>query len=379
MELSRNSFLAGGVGVLVGLAVGHLLFGRHRCPLKPRSMYGVEWRRKEGRIGESMPPELELAVAEGVSTPRVTAVDEVLVRVTAVSIGDEQVDPASPEVREGRGVGRDLVGLVEEVGTAVDHLSAGDRVWSARSLAQPGCMCEYVVLKASDAFACPLGVEDTGAAAIAFSGLCVLRCLKDSRLRLALSTSSRQQRVLLLDAASGYGTVALQILQSRGIPVSACMPRRALPLARMLGVDPDSVVAADSLEELESALISHTVPYGAALVAGSSLGASAADLLDFCRRFVSPRGPVECIYPVHAPRPSSILFRSPPPPLGSILDLKCLEELREMVEMGQLVPVLDRTFSVSEMGAAVDHLCQMRSRVGTTVIKLDRVSSPQTL
>ncbi len=251
-------------------------------------------------------------------------------------------------------------------------------MWSARTSAQSGSLCDYVVLKSGETFPCPVGVEDTGAATVPYSGLLALDCLK-RRCSLVSEAGGDDdddglvkpppRSVLVLDATSASGALALQMLHSRcrGVRVTAATPFRAISLAKLLG----AFTVLDMRHLQEEMHQKSSLPFGDVIMAGTASHEVSDEAL---KGLVLPGGRVETMS--EGGPPSSLVTRllravtSLVWSGGKRMVLSDLEVLREMIECGELKPVRDQTFPLERVAEAVKHVAGPEGAVGKTAIVL---------
>lgn len=166
--------------------------------------------------------------------------EQVLVRVVAAGLnpfdwhnyrGEPWLMRAQQGVRVDapRGVGADLAGVVEAVGSAMRRLAPGDRVFGSIGA---GAIAERAVAREAALAALPHDVPFASAAAVPMAGLTALQGLRDrGELR-------EGERVLVWGASGGVGHLALQLARSLGAShVAAVCSTRNVELARSLGAD----------------------------------------------------------------------------------------------------------------------------------------------
>ena len=169
-----------------------------------------------------------------VPVPRPT---DLLVRVRACGIhaGDARLMRGDPYlVRLAFGIrrprtavrGMDVAGTVVAVGSGVTALSPGDEV--VAEIGVGGGLAEYAIIPAARAVARPDHVPAQLAAALPVSGGTAVQALD------AASVGSGS-RVLVIGAAGGFGTFAVQLAAQRGADVWALAGERALDLVTGLG------------------------------------------------------------------------------------------------------------------------------------------------
>ncbi|MCG6963596.1 MAG: NAD(P)-dependent alcohol dehydrogenase [Acidobacteria bacterium] len=164
--------------------------------------------------------------------------EQVLVRVQAASVNpiDWHFMRGSPAAvrlmtgplrpKDGR-LGRDLAGVVEAVGSNVSRFRPGDEVFGAA----PGTVAEYVSARADRLAAKPENITFEQAAAVPVAALTALQGLRDKgRLR-------AEQKVLVIGAAGGVGTFAVQIAKAFGAEVTGVCSTRNVEMVASIGAD----------------------------------------------------------------------------------------------------------------------------------------------
>ncbi len=169
---------------------------------------------------------------------------EVLVRVAAVSI-----NPVDWKMRSGEAkarfplefpaiIGRDVAGVVRQVGEGVEDFQPGDKVFA---LAQH-TYAELCVVKASELAKIPEGIELTQAAALP-----LVLLTGDQLIRLGTAVQAGQT-VLVTGALGGVGRTAVRVAKDAGAKVIAGVRSRQLAEAGKLGAD--QVLAIDDKDAL---------------------------------------------------------------------------------------------------------------------------------
>ena len=178
------------------------------------------------------PDVLELAEVEKPAL----ADDLVLVKVRAASVNPaDWYGVAGPLiVRPSTGLfkprsdrtGIDFAGTVEAVGKNVTHVSPGDDVFGARS----GALAEYVTVRDA-VVAKPANLTFEEAAAVPVAAITALQGLRDK------GQLQAGQQVLINGASGGVGTFAIQIAKALGAEVTAVCSTGNVEQARSLGAD----------------------------------------------------------------------------------------------------------------------------------------------
>lgn len=298
------------------------------------------------------PDELELAE---VDKPALNP-DGVLVRVRAASVNpyDWHLMRGLPYlVRVSEGLRRpklaikgvDLAGVVEAVGENVTELRPGDEVFGGSA----GAFAEYACGKEKGLAPKPAGITFEQAAAVPIAGFTALQALRDR------GQLEAGQRVLVNGAAGGVGTFAVQIAKAFGAEVTGVCSTRNLELVRSLGADHVIDYTADdftkqgrrydlildavgnrSLRRLRRVL----APKGRLVLVGGGNGG----------RWIAPvLGPIKAV--LLSPFVSQELK-----PMLATRKKEDLLTLKEMIEAGQITPVIDRTYPLTETPEAIRYL-----------------------
>ena len=170
---------------------------------------------------------------------------EVLIEIKAASLnfpdlliveGKYQFKPALPFVP-----GAEFSGVVEAVGEGVTNLRAGDR---AAAIGSTGGFATHAVVAASQAWRLPPGFDLEDAAAFAFTYGTSYHALMD---RGALRAG---ETVLVLGAAGGVGSAAVQIAKAAGARVIAAVSTPAKAQACLaMGADAAIDLSSQGLRE----------------------------------------------------------------------------------------------------------------------------------
>ncbi|WP_459616668.1 zinc-binding alcohol dehydrogenase family protein [Bordetella sp. 2513F-2] len=146
----------------------------------------------------------------------VPAGHDLLVEVRAVSVNPVDVkvrSSARPPEGEPRILGWDAVGLVRAVGDKVSRFKPGDRVWYAGAINRPGSNAELQLVDERIAGPAPDSLDDAQAAALPLTALTAWELLFD-RLAVQHADPVRENRLLVVGAAGGVGSVLLQLARN---------------------------------------------------------------------------------------------------------------------------------------------------------------------
>lgn len=162
---------------------------------------------------------------------------DLLVKVTAVSVNpaDTMQRMRVPDgTTEPQILGWDVAGVVESVGPQVTRFQPGDAVWYAGSIVRPGANSEYHLVDERLVGTKPDSLDFAQAAALPLTALTAWEGLFD-RLGLKLDpTAHTGQRILVIGAAGGVGSITTQLARLAGLEVIGTASRpesRAFTLA----------------------------------------------------------------------------------------------------------------------------------------------------
>jgi NADPH:quinone reductase-like Zn-dependent oxidoreductase len=122
--------------------------------------------------------------------------------------------------------GFDAAGVIDSVGSGVTNWKAGDAVFARVS----GSYAEYAVAAADDAAAKPKSFTYEQAAGIPVAGVAAYRAAEEANIKTG-------QRVAVIGAAGGAGSVAVAIAKAKGAKVIASGHSSQQAYLKALGVD----------------------------------------------------------------------------------------------------------------------------------------------
>lgn len=155
----------------------------------------------------------------------------------------------NPHRRYPRILGRDGVGVITEVGSAVQGLRVGQRVALALSPRRDGTYAEQVTVPAACACVVSEGISNDVAATIGYAGSTAAQALRTAELQPA---TARGRRLLIHGASGGLGTIAVQMAARWGARVTAVCSAPNHAWLRQLG--------ASETMDYEEALSLQTLP-----------------------------------------------------------------------------------------------------------------------
>jgi NADPH:quinone reductase-like Zn-dependent oxidoreductase len=293
--------------------------------------------------------------------------DDVLVRVSAAGVdqGVWHLMAGRPYLVRVAGVGLrapknpirgvDVAGLVEAVGEQVTRLQPGDEVFGVCR----GSFAEYACAPAHRLVPKPANISFVQAAAVPVSGCAALQAVRDR------AKVRSGQHVLVIGAGGGVGTFAVQLAKLSGASVTGVCSTSKVELVRSIGADRvvdytredfsggdryDTILDTAgnrSLSQLRRAL----APGGTLVIVGGEGGGRWLGGID--RQL---RAQVLSVFGHHK--------------MGTWISTQPradVEALRELLEVGKVTPVIDRTFPLSEVADAIRYLRDGRAR-GKVVI-----------
>jgi NADPH:quinone reductase-like Zn-dependent oxidoreductase len=295
-----------------------------------------------------------------VDEPAVTE-NDVLVRVHAVSLnaGDcfsmrgspwlARLDVGFPKPKD-HIPGWDVAGHAEQVGNSVTRFQPGDEVFAScgSTLAEYACALEDKFAKR------PSNLTLEQAAAVPSASLAALHALRDQ------ANVQPGQKVLINGASGGVGTFAVQIAKALGAEVTGICSSRNVDMVRSIGAD-------HVIDYTREDFTRSGQRYD--LILDNVGNRSFSDY----RRALAPGG-------THLPNTGhggmgyviqayvlSAFMRQHARPFLSVPNAEDLLYIKDLVEAGQVKPVIDRTYPMGETREAFRYLEEEHAR-GKVVI-----------
>lgn len=232
-------------------------------------------------------------------------------------------------------LGVDFAGVVEAVGKNVTDLEPGDEVFGGRN----GSFAEYVC--ALNVVRKPANVSFEEAATMGIAGLTALQGLRKGELRPG-------ERVLINGASGGVGTLAIQIAKALGGEVTAVVSTRNVEQARELGADRVIDRTKENFTRTGERwdLIAD--------VAGGHRWRALKRALEPNGRLVivGAHGSPSQLRHIAATWLASRLSRNPVKFFVTKSNKADLQFLADLLESGDLTPVIDRTYELTEASEA---------------------------
>jgi NADPH:quinone reductase-like Zn-dependent oxidoreductase len=255
--------------------------------------------------------------------------------------------------------GMNVAGTVEAVGPDVTRFRPGDAVFGWCN----GSFAEYAVAPEIQLAAKPANLSFEQAGVVPISGFAALQGLRD------VGGIQAGQRVLVIGAAGGVGSHAVQVAKAFGGQVTGVASTTQLDLVRSIGAD---------------AVIDYTRQ-------DITDGTRRFDLILDCagrrtlsqlRRALTPKGTLVIVGGEGGGRWMGGFLRNLRAPVlsrfvGQRLRMLAskerpedLQALRELLEAGKVTPLIDRTFPLREVPEAIRQMVEGRGRGGLIVISV---------
>ncbi len=253
-------------------------------------------------------------------------------------------------------LGSDVAGRVEAVGRNIKQFQPGDEVYGDLSECGRGGYAEYVAVPENVLALKPINLTFEEAAAVPEAAVVALQGLRD------LGRIQPGQKVLISGASGGIGTFAVQIAKSFGAEVTGVCSTRNLDMVRSLGTDHVIDYTQEDFTQNGQRydLILATVGY--------------RSILDY-KRALSPEGIYVCTG-------GSMAQIFQPMLLGPFLSMGGSQKMvnltvelsqddlvfiKELIEAGKVVPVIDRCYPLDEVAEAIRYYGEGHSQ-GKVVI-----------
>jgi NADPH:quinone reductase-like Zn-dependent oxidoreductase len=261
-------------------------------------------------------------------------------------------------------LGADIAGVVEAVGASVTQFQPSDEVFGV-SAGSSGGFAEYACAAENNLALKPANLSFEAAAAVPVAAITALQGLRDK------GQIQPGQKVLINGASGGVGTFAVQIAKSFGAEVTAVCSARNLDMARSLGADHVIDYAREDFTQ---------DGHGYDLIIAVN---GYHSILDY-RRALGPRGTYVAIggsisQILQGMLMGAVLSRIGSKKMGFMGIAKTNQEdlvfMRELVETGKVVPVIDRSYPLGAAVEAVRYLTEVHAR-GKVVFTVDQEHAP---
>ncbi|MET7718455.1 NAD(P)-dependent alcohol dehydrogenase [Streptomyces sp. NPDC005407] len=241
--------------------------------------------------------------------------------------------------------GLDVAGRVEAVGRNVIRFQPGDEVFGTCA----GSYAEYACARQDKFAPKPANVTFEQAAAVPTSAFAALQGLRGG------AQIDAGQKVLVIGAGGGVGTFAVQLAKEFGANVTGVCSTKKTDLVRSIGAD-------DVIDYTREDFADSRRKYD--LILDTAGGRSLSHL----RRALSPRGTLvivgseaggRWVQGIDRALRAALLSPFVSQNLRMLVSTERAEDLQllgKLIEAGKLAPVVDRTYSLSEVPKAIEYL-----------------------
>jgi NADPH:quinone reductase-like Zn-dependent oxidoreductase len=269
---------------------------------------------------------------------------------------------ADSEGRPERILGSDIAGRVEAIGRQVKEFQPGDEVFGGNLFAGGG-FAEYVCADEDKLALKPANISFEEAAAVPIAAVTALQGLRDK------GRIERGHKVLVDGASGGVGTFAVQIAKAFGAEVTAVCSARNVDAARSIGAD--HVIDYTRENFTKSGQRYHLI-----------LGANAYHSFFDYRRALTPDGTFVwaggkvSLQALMLGPLLSLFGRKKTRTFLANLNRKDLVFLKDLLEAGKIVPVIDRRYPLRDTAEALRYLAEGHAR-GKIVLTAESPRVPQ--
>jgi NADPH:quinone reductase-like Zn-dependent oxidoreductase len=286
--------------------------------------------------------------------------NEILIKIRAASLNPLDFHNMRGHIRMMSGfggpketiLGCDIAGQVEAAGKDVTQFQPGDEVFGVTGFGGRG-FAEYVCAREDKLALKPSNISFEQAASVPIAGLTALQGLRDK------GRIQPGQKVAVDGASGGVGTFAVQIAKALGAEVTAVCSTSKLETARSLGAD--HVIDYTQEDFTRSGRVYDIV-----------FGANAHHPIFDYRRVLSPDGifvgaggpaKLQEILQFFLVAPFlSLFWRQKMRSFMAKINQKDLDILKDLLAAGKVVPVIDRSYPLSNAAEAMRYLEEGHAR-----------------
>jgi NADPH:quinone reductase-like Zn-dependent oxidoreductase len=297
--------------------------------------------------------------------------DEVLISVHAASVNSRdwrlmRADPFFIRLMMGGLLkpknpilGADMAGRVETIGNNVRQFKSGDEIFGCLSRYGGRTFAEYVCAGENEIALKPANLSFEQAAAVPLAAITALQGLRDK------GNIQSGKKVLIQGASGGVGTFAVQIAKSFGAEVTGVCSARNLDMVRSIGADHvidykkenftrngqryDLILAANGYHPISDYLRALS-PEGIYVVAGGSM--------------------LQLLQAALQGRRNSKAGSQKTYVVSLVQSQKDLIFIKELLESGKVVPVIDGCYPLSKTAEAFRYFEKVHAK-GKVVIKME--------
>ena len=244
-------------------------------------------------------------------------------------------------------LGADVAGRVAAVGSTVTQFQIGDAVFGDVSANGLGGFAEYVCAREAALTLKPATLSFEAAAAVPVAAITALQGLRDK------GRIQPGQKVLINGASGGVGTFAVQIAKSFGTEVTGVCSTRNLAMVRSIGADhvidytqEDFTQNGQQYDLIFDAVGNRSVsdyqralsPKGICAIAGFTTMARLFQVIALGAWVSKTSSKQIGLMDTAKPNQKDLVF------------------IKQLLEAGKVVPVIDRTYSLSAVPEAIRYL-----------------------
>jgi alcohol dehydrogenase len=271
------------------------------------------------------------------------------------------------------GTGRDVSGIIEEIGKNIKKFKKGDKVYSRVNESHVGTMAEYVVSNVKDIALIPSNLSFDESASIPLVGLTSYQALED------IAKLSKGEKILIHAGSGGIGTFAIQLAKHLGAHVTTTTSTKNISFVKGLGAD--KVIDYTSENYLDEGAVfdvvfdtlggEHTLNSFKVIknegrvisISGAIDGATAEQfgLNKFIRMILAFQARKVTRAASKKNAMYRFLFMSP--------NGEQLKKIAKLYESGEIKPIIDKTYNFSEAIRALEYLSKGHAR-GKVIVKI---------
>ena len=271
-----------------------------------------------------------------------------------------------------KGIGRDVSGVIEQVGEKVEKFKAGEKVCSRIDESLVGTMADYVISNADDVSLLPSNLKHEEIAGIPLAGLTSYQALVD------VAKLLPGENILIHAGAGGVGSIAIQLAKHLRAKVTTTTSTKNIGLVQKLGADNIIDYTKQSyLEEgpkfdvvFDSLGGKYTLDSFKVLKKGGRVVSIAGDVDSITTKQLGLNRIIRFLLRLKAKKVTNaaskigakyrFLLMSP--------NGDQLKKLVELYESGSIKPVIDKTYKFDESIQALEYLSKGRAK-GKVVVK----------
>jgi len=271
------------------------------------------------------------------------------------------------------GTGRDVSGIIEEIGKNIKKFKKGDKVYSRINENHVGTMAEYVVSNVKDTALMPSNLSFDESASIPLVGLTTYQALVD------IAKLSKGEKILIHAGSGGIGTFAIQLAKHLGAHVTTTTSTKNISFVKGLGADKVIDYTSENYLDLgavfdvvfdtlggEHTLNSFKVIKNEGRVISISGAIDGATAEQFgLNKFIRMNLAFQARKVTRAASKKNAMYRF----LFMSPNGEQLKKIAKLYESGEIKPIIDKTYNFSEAIQALEYLSKGHAR-GKVIVKI---------